>query len=107
MSVKKIETLLQPKEESKKICRYCKRKFGRTNAKTFHENKCFMNPTSLAKEKRMFNCNDCGYSSNQKKQFIRHKSSDCGVMHKCKKCDKIYSTLANLMRHYRLTECKK
>lgn len=99
--------MLQSIEEMKEklICRYCNWKFEVDYEKTLHEKVCPLNLNIRRREGLLFNCDDCDFSFSTKYLLKSHKKHECGIMHVCKKCNKVYSRLQSLQKHYRDNVC--
>lgn len=85
------------------LCRYCYQNFGRKFNQTRHENNCSRNRKNILGTR--FFCNNCGSNFKHDKSLRRHKINDCGMTHKCKKCEKVFGTLRTLKVHVR--KCRK
>lgn len=111
LSVKNIHRLLKPTlptddySEDRLTCQYCKRCFQKIPAKIVHEKTCFSNPTVVREKEPLF-CNDCGFTCSNKYSLTYHKAHDCGVVHRCEKCNNTFLTLQSLKRHCK-NNCKE
>lgn len=111
LKVRRLEELVPPEEDNVKVniylCRFCKQNFGRGSSKKVHENTCSFNREMKKSMLRTrFCCKNCGSNFNRKKHLIEHTTNDCGKIHECKKCNKIFGTLGSLLRHHRTDRCK-
>lgn len=82
------------------LCRYCNQMFGKKFKKTIHEKTCSRNENiekSLLHS--LYYCDQCGSNFKQIKSLNRHRFYDCGIIHKCEKCNKIFGTQRNLKCH--------
>lgn len=87
-------------------CRFCNQKFGYNNKKTIHEGKCSRNQRMRDNILRnRFCCNNCGSNFSEQRTLIHHKTNDCGKIHKCEKCNKVFGTIVGLNRHIRCCQC--
>lgn len=84
-------------------CRFCFKMFGTFGAKNRHEyNFCFLNPKAALKANKLYCCEACGANFSKMNHFRYHKKNDCGILHKCNLCKRIFSCLHSLQRHKRI-----
>lgn len=111
LNVRRIEQLKSWDDGHKSgdfyLCRYCNLKFVKKYKRTIHEGNCSRNEKinkSILRDR--FCCNNCGCHFNRRDTLIHHTTKDCGVIHKCEKCNKIFGTILGLKKHIRNYQCQ-
>lgn len=79
------------------VCRYCRRCFSNIYVNNKHEVTCLLNPINAGKERYI--CNNCLSNFKYQADLRYHRKYDCGITHKCIKCDKVYSSSRILRKH--------
>lgn len=111
MGLENIEYLPLPRKSVSEYgvynCQYCNKSFGKYHSRRRHEfHYCFLNPQAHQQKKRnLFTCEVCGASYTRKVHLKSHEKDDCGKVHQCGNCGRIYSEKSGLRRHLRTVKC--
>lgn len=106
--VGKRTEMIASQQDVKKIkvfCRYCSRSFESLRGRNVHENVCILHPKYDGVER--FICNVCFFTFKNEAELRFHQRKDCGLMHKCKKCKRVFSGSRTLNYHVKRRGCKK
>lgn len=90
--------------DNKYYCEYCGRPFSTSSHKQRHETlHCRWNPYSKRANtpRGEFICQKCDFDFKYIQDLTEHKKFDCGRLHECRYCGKVYDRLKILRAHYK------